>query len=135
MASLNKWTGIGYLGKDPDVQFLPSGMQTAKFSIACQESWTDKGGEKKEHTEWVNIVSFGRIAEIISEYLKKGSMVYIEGKLRTRSWEDKEGNKKYITEIVVNNLQMLDRKKDGGKSEHDRSMDEHNSPVDDDVPF
>jgi single-strand DNA-binding protein len=124
MASLNKVSLIGYLGKDPDTQFLSSGSQVTKFSLATSRPIKDK----EPVTEWHNIVAFGKLAEICSSYLAKGSLVYIEGRIQYRSWEDKEGNKKYITEIFAKSLQMLDRKKEVGKSEHDPSTDE-------DVPF
>ena len=124
---LNKVSLIGHLGKDPESQFLPSGSQVVKFSIATTEKWV-KDGEKKENTEWHNILCFGKLAEICSEYLKKGSLVYVEGKIQARSWEDKDGNKKFKTEILINTMKMLDRKRGNGKSEHDPSTD-------DEVPF
>jgi len=108
MASVNKWIGIGNLGKDPEIKSLPDGSGLASFSIACTESWKDKvTGAKEERTEWVKIVFFGRIAEIVGEYLKKGSQVYVEGSLRTRKWQDKEGQDRYTTEIVGSEMKML----------------------------
>lgn len=127
MASLNRWTGIGYLGNAPEVQYLPSGDPVTKFSIACQESWKDSNGEKREHTEWINIVCFKKLAEICGQYLEKGSLVYVEGKIQTRSWDDKDGNKKFKTEILINTMKMLDKKKGNGRGEVE--------PVDSDVPF
>jgi len=124
---LNHVQLIGHLGKDPESQFLPSGSQVVKFSIATTEKWV-KDGEKKESTEWHNILCFGKLAGICSEYLKKGSLVYFEGKIQTRSWEDKGGNKKFKTEILINTMKMLDRKKGNEKSGHDPSTD-------DDTPF
>lgn len=113
MASVNKWIGIGNLGKDPVVKYLPSGDAVCSFSMACSESWKDKNsGEKKEVTEWINISTFGKLAEICGEYLKKGSAVYIEGSIKTRKWQDKEGNDRYSTEIKADRIQLL-----GGKSE------------------
>ncbi len=112
--SLNKCTFIGNLGKDPEVKYLPSGDAVASFSLACGESWTDKStGEKKEKTEWIRCVAFKKVAEIIGEYLKKGSQVYIEGRMRTREWE-KDGVKHYSTEINVESVLMLGGGKEPG---------------------
>lgn len=108
MASVNKWIGIGNLGKDPDMRYTASGEAICNFSIACTESWKDKQtGEKKEQTEWVRISFFGKIAEICGQYLKKGSQVYIEGSLRTRKWTDKDGQERYTTEIRGDEMKML----------------------------
>ena len=113
MASVNKWIGIGNLGKDPDMRYTASGDAICNFSIACSESWKDKAtGEKKEQTEWVRISFFGKLAEICGQYLKKGSQVYIEGSLRTRKWQDKQsGADRYSTEIVARDMQMLGGRK------------------------
>jgi single-strand DNA-binding protein len=119
MASVNKVILVGRLGKDPEIRSTPSGTSVAKFSIATDDRYTDKSGEKQERTEWHNIVAWGKLAEICGQYLRKGKLVYIEGALRTDSWDDKEtGQKKYRTEIVANQMQMLDRKGDenGGAS-------------------
>jgi single-strand DNA-binding protein len=106
--SVNKVILIGNLGKDPEVKYTPSGMAVAKFSLATNDRQKDKSGEWKDHTEWHNIVAFQRTAEIAGEYLKKGRTVYIEGTLRTSSWDDKEsGQKRYKTEILVNDLVLL----------------------------
>ncbi len=102
---------VGNLGKDPEVQYLESGTAVAKFSLATTESYTNKEGKKIDDTEWHNIVLWRGLAEVAEKYLKKGNSVYIEGKIKTRSWDDKEGNKKYMTEIVGDNLVML-----GGKN-------------------
>ncbi|HVS30035.1 MAG TPA: single-stranded DNA-binding protein [Thermoanaerobaculia bacterium] len=111
--SINKVILIGRLGRDPEIRSTPSGTTVAKFSIATDERYTDKSGEKQERTEWHNIVAWSKLAEICGQYLKKGKLVYIEGSLRTDSWDDKEtGQKKYRTEIVANNMQMLDRRGD-----------------------
>jgi single-strand DNA-binding protein len=111
--TVNKVILIGRLGKDPEIRSTPSGTSVAKFSIATDERWTDKSGEKQERTEWHNIVAWGKLAEICGQYLRKGKLVYIDGSIRTDSWDDKEtGQKKYRTEIVANNMQMLDRKGD-----------------------
>jgi single-strand DNA-binding protein len=113
MAGVNKVILVGNLGRDPEMKYTPDGTAIANFSIATSDEWKDKTtGEKKTKTEWHRIVAFRRLAEICGEYLKKGSQVYIEGKLQTRSWEDKEGNKRYTTEVVANQMQML-----GGRSE------------------
>jgi single-strand DNA-binding protein len=109
---VNKVILVGYLGRDPEIRFLPSGSSVANVTIATSESWKDKqSGEKKERTEWHKVVFFGRLAEIAGEYLKKGSLVYVEGALRTRKWQDKEGHDRYTTEIAANSLHML-----GGRS-------------------
>lgn len=113
MASVNKVILVGRLGKDPEIRSTPSGTTVAKFSIATDDRYTDKAGEKQERTEWHNITAWGKLAEICGQYLRKGKLVYIEGAIRTDSWDDKEtGQKKYRTEIVANQMQMLDRKGD-----------------------
>lgn len=118
MASVNKVIVVGNLGKDPDTRFLPDGKAVCNFSVATTDKWTDKAsGEKKEATEWHRISAFGRIAEICGEYLKKGSQVYIEGKLRTRKWQDKEGQDRYSTEIIADSMQMLGSKSDSSNRE------------------
>lgn len=106
---INKVILIGNLGQDPEVRYMPQGGAVANFTIATSESWTDKAtNEKKEATEWHRIVIYNRLAEIAGQYLKKGSKVYIEGKLKNRKWTDKEGIERYTTEILANELQMLD---------------------------
>ena len=108
MASVNKWIGIGNLGRDPETRYTASGEAICNFSIACTESWKDKQtGERKEMTEWVRISAFGKLAEIAGQYLKKGSQVYIEGSLRTRKWTDKDGQERYTTEIRGEEMKML----------------------------
>src|SRR3990170_7410506 len=109
MAGVNKVILVGNLGKDPELRYAPSGMAIANFNIATTETWKDKSGAKQEKTEWHKIVAFNKLAEICGEYLNKGKQVYIEGKIQTRQWEDKDGNKRYTTEIVANTLQMLGR--------------------------
>lgn len=106
MAGLNKAILIGNLGRDPEIRYTPGGLAVANFSIATTENWT-KDGQKESRTEWHRIVAFGRLAEICGEYLAKGRQVYIEGKIQTRDWEDKDGNKRSTTEIVANQMQML----------------------------
>ena len=122
---LNKVMLIGNLGRDPEMKFTPSGTAIANFSIATTERWT-KDGQKNEKTEWHKIVAWQRLAEICGEYLHRGSQVYVSGKLQTRSWDDKEGNKKYTTEIVINQMQMLGRK---GESNQPQTGD-NEYPVD-----
>jgi single-strand DNA-binding protein len=112
---INKVILIGHLGQDPEVRALPSGSSIANLRIATTESWKDKqSGEFKEATEWHTVVLFGRTAEVAAEYLKKGSQVFIEGRLRTRKWQDKTGNDRYSTEIVGNDMQMLGGRGQGG---------------------
>lgn len=113
--SLNKVTLIGNLGKDPELSYTPSGVAVAKFSIATGERWKDDAGNTQERTEWHNIVAWRKLAEICGQYLKKGSKVYLEGKIQTRSWDDKNtGVKRYMTEIVADDLIMLDSRGAGG---------------------
>jgi single-strand DNA-binding protein len=105
---INKVILIGNLGADPETRSLPSGMTVANIRIATSEAWKDKqSGDMKEQTEWHNVALFGRLGEIAGEYLRKGSQVYIEGKLRTRKWQDKQGNDRYTTEIIANEMQMM----------------------------
>jgi single-strand DNA-binding protein len=112
---VNKVILIGHLGADPETRAMPSGSSVANLRIATTESWRDKqSGEQQERTEWHRVALFGRLAEIASEYLKKGSQVYIEGSLRTRKWQDKQGNERYSTEIVGNEMQMLGGRGGGG---------------------
>jgi len=114
MSGINKVILVGNLGRDPETKYLPSGDPVTNFSIATSESWKGKDGQKQDRTEWHNIVCFKRLAEIASEYLRKGSKVYVEGSLRTQSWE-KDGQKHYRTEIVAREMQMLDGKSEGRK--------------------
>jgi single-strand DNA-binding protein len=146
---INKVILVGRLGKDPEVRSTPSGTSVAKFSLATDERFTDKNGEKQERTEWHNIVAWGKLGEICGQYLKKGKLVYIEGSIRTDSWDDKEsGQKKYRTEIVANTMKMLERRGDdegggggsyGGASRGGRSTSSappaDNMGDDEEVPF
>ncbi len=105
---INKAILIGNLGNDPDIRYTASGTAIANISLATAESWRDKeSGEQQERTEWHRVVFFGRLAEIVGEYLRKGSQVYVEGRIQTRKWQDKEGNDRYTTEVVANEMQML----------------------------
>ena len=112
MAGINKAILVGRLGKDPEIRYTPSGTAIANFTMATSENYKDKDGQKQERTEWHRIVAFGKLAEICGEYLAKGKQVYIEGRIQTRSWDDKDGNKKYMTEIVANTMQMLGKPED-----------------------
>jgi len=138
MASLNKVMLIGNLGADPEIRYTPSGAAVANFNMATKAQWTTKEGEKQDKTEWHRIVAWRRLGEICGEYLHKGSLVYIEGRLQTRSWEDRDGNKRYTTEIVAQGMQMLDR---AGQSAEAVSTEERfptEEPLDvpdDDIPF
>ncbi|HET9579532.1 MAG TPA: single-stranded DNA-binding protein [Usitatibacter sp.] len=107
MASVNKVILIGNLGRDPETRYMPDGGAITNVSIATTETWKDKNGDKQEKTEWHRVAFFGKLAEIAGEYLKKGSQVYVEGRLQTRKWQDKDGQDKYTTEIVANAMQML----------------------------
>jgi single-strand DNA-binding protein len=114
---VNKVIIVGNLGKDPETRYMPSGSAVTNLRIATTEAWKDKqSGEQQERTEWHAVAMFGRLAEIAAEYLRKGSQVYIEGKLRTRKWQDKEGKDRYTTEIVADEMQMLGSKGGGGAS-------------------
>jgi len=139
MASVNKVILVGNLGADPEVRYTPSGRAVASFRIATTEQWTGKDGEKTERTEWHRIVAWARLGEICGEYLRKGSQVYVEGRLQTRQWEDKEGNKRYTTEIVAQTMQMLGSAAGKGgmaKSTEERfPTEEPVSIPDDDIPF
>jgi single-strand DNA-binding protein len=109
---INKVILVGNVGKDPETRHMPSGGSVVNLTLATSENWTDKGGEKQERTEWHRLVIFGKLADIAAEYVRKGMQLYIEGSLRTRKWQDKEGRDQYTTEIVVSELQML-----GGRGE------------------
>ena len=111
---VNKVILIGNLGAAPEVRYTPDGVPVANFSLATSESWNDRtSGEKQERTEWHRLVLWRKLAEIAGQYLKKGSKIYVEGKLQTRSWDDQSGQKRYTTEVVVNDMQMLDSRADG----------------------
>jgi single-strand DNA-binding protein len=148
MASVNKVILIGNLGADPETRYLPSGDAITNIRIATTEAWKDKGGEKQEHTEWHRIAFFGKQAEIAGQYLKKGSPVYVEGRIRTRKWQDKDGQDRYSTEIVADRMQLLGTRTGGtesvgrepaaaasaGKPAAPRRDDSWKS-VEDDIPF
>jgi len=116
MASVNKVIVVGNLGRDPETRYMPDGAAITNVSVATSYQWTDKAsGEKKEETEWHRVVFRGKLAEVAGEYLKKGSQVYVEGRLRTRKWQDKEGQDKYTTEIVADRMQMLGSRAGAGE--------------------
>jgi len=146
---INKVILIGNLGQDPEVRYMPNGNAVANITVATSDSWKDKQtGERQERTEWHRVVLFRRLAEIAGEYLKKGSKVYIEGRLQTRKWQDQTGQDRYTTEIVANDLQMLDSRAGGGSAAYDNgfsSGQQQTKPApaapasdtdfDDDIPF
>ena len=114
---INKVILIGNLGQDPETRYMPSGGAVTNFTLATNESWKDKQtGEQKDRTEWHKVAMFGRLAEIAAEYLRKGSQVYVEGRLQTRKWQDRDGNDRYTTEIVANEMQMLGGRGGGSSS-------------------
>ena len=147
---INKVILVGHLGKDPEVRYSPNGGAVANITLATSESWKDKtSGEKQERTEWHRVVFFGRLAEIAGEYLKKGAQIYVEGRLQTRKWQDKEGKDRYTTEIVANEMQMLGSREGRGApadTEFDQSAPSPSRAAapaasagggefDDDIPF
>ena len=143
---INKFIGVGNLGNDPEISYTKAGKAVARLSIAVSEHWKDKDGNKQERAEWIRIVMFDRLAEIAGEYLKKGSQVYIEGKLRTNKWQAQDGSDRYTTEILANELQMLGSA-NGSRSEGSQAASsgqgggQHSQPApnfedfDDSVPF
>ncbi len=149
MAGVNKVIIVGNLGKDPELRHTPQGQAVANFPVATSESWNDKGGQKQERTEWHRIVVWGKQAELCSKYLTKGRKAYIEGRLQTRAWDDKEGQKRYTTEIIANTVQFLDsaagaREADssagadpfGNPPSFDQGFGGSNGPsASDDIPF
>ena len=120
MATVNKVILIGNLGRDPETRYMPDGGAITNISIATTDKWKDKAGEMQEKTEWHRVAFFGKLAEIAGEYLKKGSQVYVEGRLQTRKWQDKEGQDKYTTEVVANVMQMLGSRQGQGQGGGDR---------------
>jgi single-strand DNA-binding protein len=154
MASVNKVILVGNLGRDPETRYAPEGGAICNISVATTDTWKDKtSGEKQERTEWHRVVFFNRLAEIAGEYLKKGSQVYVEGSLRTRKWQDKEGQERHTTEIVADRMQMLGSRQGMGDAAAREKMGEAKEPVtagdakgakkpggkfddlDDDIPF
>ena len=152
MAGVNKVILVGHLGRDPELRYTQNGQAVANFSLATSESYSKRDGEREERTEWHRIVAWGRLAEICGEYLSKGRQIYIEGRIQTREWEDREGEKRRTTEIVAREMQMLGRRgeintsyDDSGTSASDTSAssttpsstaaDPGTPPPDDDIPF
>lgn len=146
MPSVNKAIIIGHLGHDPEVRYMPSGDAVATLSVATTEAWKDKTtGEKKEATEWHRVSFFGRLAEIAGQYLKKGSLVYVEGSLRTHKWQDKDGVERYTTVIRGDRMAMLDKREAGGDQAQQPTAQTAKQPstpsgsifadIDDDIPF
>lgn len=129
MASVNKVILMGGLGRDPEVRYMPNGEAVANFSIATTETWKDKQGARQEKTEWHNIVTYRKLAEIVGEYLKKGSQIYLEGKLQTRKWE-KDGITRYSTEIIMDEMKMLGGKPESG-TQRDSEQTSGNSSAND----
>ena len=123
MASVNKVILVGNLGRDPETRYMPDGGAITNVSIATTSTWKDKNGEKQEQTEWHRVAFFGKLAEIAGEYLKKGSQVYVEGKLRTRKWQDKDGQDKYTTEVIADAMQMLGSRQGAGGGDGGRDYE------------
>ena len=143
---VNKVILVGNLGQDPEVKYMPSGQAACNISIATTDSWNDKtSGEKVEKTEWHRVVFFRKLAEIVGEYLRKGSQIYVEGRLQTRKWQDKDGNDRYSTEIVANDMQMLGgrgggvapmtEESSGTSNKEPASVGSKADDFDDDIPF
>jgi len=145
MRGVNKVILVGHLGQDPEVRAMPSGSSVANLSLATNEQWRDKNtGEQQERTEWHRLALFGRLAEIAGQYLHKGAQVYVEGRMRTRKWQDRDGHDRYSTEIVVNDMQMLGSRGGASQAGPDRPAPPAESrepasradmPFDDDIPF
>ncbi|MEE9910653.1 MAG: single-stranded DNA-binding protein [Deltaproteobacteria bacterium] len=135
---VNKAILIGRLGKDPEVRYTPDGTMVTNFNLATDEQWKDKNGEKVQKTEWHRIVTFGKLAEICGNYLVKGKLVFIEGRIQTRSWEDKDGVKRFTTEIIANDMKMLDSKgqaKAGSEATPEAAYGSNSGTPMEDVPF
>jgi single-strand DNA-binding protein len=144
MAGVNRVILIGNLGKDPEIRSLESGAKVANFPLATTESYKNRNGERTEHTEWHNIVLWRGLADVSERFLKKGNSVYIEGKLRTRSWDDQQGNKRYITEVIADNMTMLGGRREEQSEVAAEAKEEEVTPPDptevsedvsDDLPF
>jgi single-strand DNA-binding protein len=142
MASLNKVMLIGNLGRDPELRYTSGGTPVANFTMATTERWTDPSGDRKESTEWHRIVVWAKQAEIVAEYLRKGRQVYVEGSLQTREWTDRDGNKRYTTEVKARNVLMLGRREEAGPpaeapspGEPAKETDSSEGFGDDDIPF
>ena len=134
---LNKVMVIGHLGRDPEMRYTPSGRPVTTFTLAVSRSWNTADGERRTETEWFNIVAWGNLAEICKQYLTKGQQVYIEGRLQTRKWDDKEGNKHYTTEIVAQEMMMLGERKDSNHNHGEETASEEmpTGTDEDEFPF
>ena len=147
MSSLNKVLLIGRLGKDPEIRYTPDGSPVANFSLATSENWTDKNGTRQERTEWHNIVAWRKLADLSKRFLTKGRQVYIEGRIQTREWDDRDGNKRRTTEVIANQMVLLGSRSEGGESHYaaaapgaQATTDSEEAPsgagiTDDDIPF
>lgn len=140
MSGVNKVILIGRLGKDPETRYITNGDAVTNATLATSENWKDKAGEKQERTEWHNLTFYKKLAEIAGEYLKKGALIYVEGKIQTRKWQDKQGQDRYTTEIIVNELQMLGGKPEGATEQSTArpapTVKPASVPFDDDqIPF
>lgn len=142
MASVNRVILIGNLGKDPESRYMQDGTQVCNISLAMSEKWTDKSGAKQEKTEWVNVVFYKKLAEIVTEYLRKGSQVYVEGRLETRKYTDKNGIERYTTQIIANEMRMLGSKPESISQQQQESRTQNKANVSgfedsdiDDIPF
>ena len=143
MSSLNKVMLIGRLGKDPEIRYTPDGAPVANFSLATSDFWTDKGGTRQERTEWHNIVAWNKLADLAKRYLAKGRQVYVEGRIRTRQWQDQQGQKRYSTEVVAQVIQLLGSRPDGASREEpgvmmppdESATHDFGGGPDDDIPF
>lgn len=136
MRGVNRVTLIGRLGQDPDVRYMPNGKAVTNLRIATSEQWKDKQtGDKQERTEWHSVVMFDKLGEIAGQYLKRGSQVYVEGKLQTRKWQDKEGKDRYSTEIIASEMQMLGGRQQSDERPQRQSQAKDDVPFDDDIPW
>ena len=131
--SVNKVILVGNVGKDPEVRYLENNVAVAKFPLATSDNYKNKNGERVSNTEWHNIVAWRGLAEIAEKYVKKGNQLFIEGKLVSRSWDDKEGNKRYITEVIVSNMQMLDKRNQSSDNNQQQATVEETKTETDDV--
>ena len=135
MASVNKVILIGRLGRDPEVRYTQGGQAVGNFTLATNESWTDKGGQRQERTEWHRVVAWAKLAEQCRDFLAKGRQVYVEGRMQTRQWDDKDGQKRSTTEVVASQIVFLDRREGGGDDAASGSSDGDPGLTDDDIPF
>lgn len=139
MAGINKVILVGRLGADPEIRYTQSGAGVTNFNLATSETWVDRDGQKQERTEWHRIVVWGKMAETCAQFLTKGRQVYVEGRLQTRSWDDKDGNKRYTTEVVATTVQFLDRGTDktAGAGMESQAIEPpaDAAPLDEDIPF